>query len=147
MLFTAPRTRVSVGVALAAVLVAGCGTPAASSASRTAATAGDAQVIQVRATEFGFAPSSIQVTAGKPVRLVLTNGGQIEHDLRVDKVPATGVKLSEVGHGHAGEVAAHTEKGTQAWVEFTPTKAGTYELACTITGHKEAGMKGELVVA
>lgn len=143
-------TRIRIGIALAAAaLVAGCGTQRATpSPAGGAPPAGDAQVVQVRATEFGFSPGTIRVTAGQPVRLVLTNGGQIEHDLRVEKVPASGIKLSEAGHGHgAGEVAAHTEKGTQAWVEFTPTKPGTYELVCTIAGHKDAGMKGQLVVA
>jgi uncharacterized cupredoxin-like copper-binding protein len=136
------------------VLAAGCGralAPSAggSSAPATAATGGgETQVIQVRASEFGFSPSTIQVAAGKPVRLVLANTGQIEHDLRVEKIPATGLKLSEAGHGHgATEVVAHAEQGKEAWVEFTPTRAGRYELNCTISGHKEAGMKGTFIVA
>jgi uncharacterized cupredoxin-like copper-binding protein len=127
-----------------AALAAGCGARAAPAASAVAA---GTQVVQVRATEFGFAPDTIRVTAGVPVRLVLTNAGQIEHDLRVDRVPATGVRASARGHGHGGEVAAHAEKGQQAWVEFTPTTPGTYDLTCTISGHKEAGMTGALVVS
>ncbi|TMW73916.1 plastocyanin/azurin family copper-binding protein [Alteribacter natronophilus] len=29
---------------------------------------------------------------------------------------------------------------------FTPLKTGTYEFFCTIPGHKEAGMRGTLIV-
>ena len=46
-----------------------------------------------------------------------------------------------------GTTAAHTDKGPQAWVEFTPTKAGTYALNCTIAGHRGAGMAGTLIVS
>jgi len=39
-----------------------------------------------------------------------------------------------------------TSPGDSATIEFTPTKAGTYEFFCTTAGHKEAGMIGTLVV-
>ncbi len=130
-----------------ALLIAGCGRAANPAAPAAAAEHADVQVVQVRATEFGFTPSTIEVAAGKPVRLVLTNEGQVEHDLQVDKLPAAGVHASESAHGHGKLVAAHAEKGGQAWVEFTPTRAGTFDLSCTIAGHKEAGMKGRLIVA
>lgn len=145
------RTMLSAVIGVLALLAAGCGraavpaTPASSVSLEEHETA-DAQVVQVRASEFGFTPNTIQVAAGMPVRLVLTNGGLVEHDIQVDKLPATGIHVSESAHGHGNLVAAHAEKGAQAWVEFTPTKAGTYDLSCTISGHKAAGMKGKLVV-
>ena len=144
-------------IGVLALLAAGCGraavpaVPAAPAAPASSVSLGEyepaeAQVVQVRASEFGFTPNTIQVAAGRPVRLVLTNAGQVEHDIQVDKLPATGIHVSERSRGHGNLVAAHAEKGTQAWVEFTPTRAGTYDLSCTISGHKAAGMKGKLVV-
>lgn len=50
------------------------------------------------------------------------------------------------GHHDDGVIAAHAEPGTTATVLFTPTEAGVFEFACTIPGHKEAGMVGKLVV-
>ena len=51
------------------------------------------------------------------------------------------------GGGHEADVvAAHAIAGTNASVIFTPTEAGVYEFACTLPGHKEAGMVGKLIV-
>jgi uncharacterized cupredoxin-like copper-binding protein len=36
--------------------------------------------------------------------------------------------------------------GQSATLDFTPSKPGTYEFWCTVPGHKEAGMRGTLVV-
>jgi uncharacterized cupredoxin-like copper-binding protein len=101
----------------------------------------------VRASEFRFEDSTIRVPAGKPVRLTLANSGAIEHDLVVERLPAKDVRAGgAAGHGHGDQVAAHAAAGKQAWVQFTPTKTGSYEIVCTVAGHKEAGMRGTLVV-
>ena len=71
------------------------------------------------------------------------NAADHSHDL----VPSTGGAAgSAAGHGHASEVATHAAAGTQAWVEFTPTRKGTYDVDCTVAGHREAGMQGKLIV-
>jgi uncharacterized cupredoxin-like copper-binding protein len=111
-------------------VVAGCGTAA----------------IAVQAMEYRFAPETIRVAAGQPVRLVLTNAGQLEHDLVVERLPAKGVRAPGGQHGHGGEVAAHALPGRQAWVELTPTAPGTYDVSCTVPGHKDLGMRGTLIV-
>jgi len=36
--------------------------------------------------------------------------------------------------------------GATNTMEFTPTKPGTHEFFCAVPGHKDAGMKGTLVV-
>jgi FtsP/CotA-like multicopper oxidase with cupredoxin domain len=81
-------------------------------------------------SEWSFLPSSLQLAIGQPVTLVLDNTGQLDHDLTV---PALGVALT----ARAGKSASQT---------VTPTKEGTFELLCSIPGHKEAGMKGSMAV-
>ncbi|MBI3972994.1 MAG: multicopper oxidase domain-containing protein [Chloroflexi bacterium] len=141
---------VMIGSIVAATLLVACG-----SSTQNAAGSAAAQVITVKATEFTFGDSNLRVAANKPVRLVVANGGLIEHDWVVDKLPAKDVRtgngqmqsqMQNQGHGHADQVAAHAAPGMQAWVEFTPTKKGAYETYCSIPGHKDAGMKGTLVV-
>jgi uncharacterized cupredoxin-like copper-binding protein len=39
------------------------------------------------------------------------------------------------------------EGGEEGILEFTPTKAGEFDVICTVTGHADAGMVGTLVVS
>lgn len=90
--------------------------------------------------EFAFVPKEITVTAGQPVALTLVNKGKIEHDLHIE---ALKVKIPPAAAKMADHVLA---PGKSASVTFTPAKKGTYEFVCTVPGHKEAGMKGVLIV-
>lgn len=45
-----------------------------------------------------------------------------------------------------GTLVLHTEKGKTSSVTFKADRPGTYEFWCTISGHKELGMVGKLVV-
>ncbi len=42
--------------------------------------------------------------------------------------------------------AAVTKKDEQTSVTFTPDKGGNFDYFCTIAGHKQAGMLGQLTV-
>jgi cytochrome c oxidase subunit 2 len=86
--------------------------------------------IEVTAKEFSFNPAKLTVKAGVPARIVLKNIGSIEHDLTVDDAA---FKLT-VGIGGSKEK------------DLKADKPGTYEFHCSIAGHKDAGMKGELTV-
>ena len=92
---------------------------------------------------------------GHRVKLTLVNDGRVEHDVEVAGVPTEDIEVvgaaerhERLGGGHHddGVIAAHAEPGTTATVLFTPTEVGVFEFACTIPGHKEAGMVGKLVV-
>jgi uncharacterized cupredoxin-like copper-binding protein len=65
------------------------------------------------------------------VTLVLDNKGLVEHDLHVDAL----------------NIQVHAMAGQSAKVTVTADKAGNYDVDCTVPGHKEAGMKGAMVVA
>ncbi len=90
-----------------------------------------AQKVTVVAKEFSYTPNKITVKIGQPVQLLLDNKGVIEHDWVVDRFK---VKTGLV------------QPGKSATATFTPTAKGTFEFYCSVPGHKEAGMKGTLVV-
>ncbi len=82
--------------------------------------------IRIIATEFGYEPAQISLTAGEPVNIVLVNEGAIEHELVIKEL----------------NFHAHAEAGETVTVGFTADETGEYEFGCYIAGHYEAGMFG-----
>ena len=111
--------------------------------------------LSLLATDITFDKERIEVTAGRPVRITVNNEGVLEHDFSIMAIPHVGeVKTEEKGH-HShdmGEMDGKPEVhvaapiGGRSSVEFTPSTPGEYEFYCAVVGHKEAGMKGTLVV-
>ena len=73
----------------------------------------------------------------------------------IDKINVTDVVASDSGPaahhqmGNQPEYDLHffAKAGETANLQFTALEPGTYEIFCSIEGHKEAGMIGELIVA
>jgi len=97
-----------------------------------------------------FSPAVIEVKKGEQIRLKLTNGGELDHEL----VLAT----LEMNLKHAEEMKknpdmehddpnakrlAPKKSGDIVW-QFT--KTGEFDFSCLIPGHREAGMTGKIVV-
>ena len=91
--------------------------------------------LHVKSGEFTFAPKSLTMHAGEPTRIELENEGAVEHSLVVAAPDGKGDWI----HLHA--LARASDAGT-----FRIDRAGKYPVLCTIAGHTEAGMIGELVV-
>lgn len=111
-----------------------------------------AQAFTIQASEFNYKPNMIEVKAGKLVRLTFRNGGTMEHDFSIMEIPVT-FKSKPPSSGHdmshvSKEPQLHVSavNGRSTTLEFTPTQAGTYEIFCTVAGHKDAGMTARLVV-
>lgn len=119
-----------VGVVLA---VAGCQRAAQSPVPRTAGE-GTMQVVNVVAKEFAFEPKEIKVNAGM-AKFVVRNEGAVEHDFEI-------VGVDEHGVEHEAKLIRPSE-AREVEVELKP---GTYQVVCTVAGHKEAGMAATIVV-
>lgn len=118
------------GVVLA---VAGCQRVAQPPAQRTVEE-GTAQVVNVVAKEFAFEPKEIKLHAGM-TKIVVRNNGAVEHDFEI-------VGVAEHGAEHEGKLIQPNE-AREVEVEL---KLGTYQVVCTVAGHKEAGMVAAIVV-
>lgn len=84
--------------------------------------------ILVEADEYEFDPDMITAPAGA-VTFVLRNVGSLEHDLTIDEAD---FKLRAL--------AGQTE------TDSVDLAAGTYEVYCSVAGHRAAGMEGTLTV-
>ena len=110
--------------------------------------------ITVEASDFAYDPASITIPAGQPVTLTLMNTGAVEHDFVIDTIQVTDVEASESGPAqhHQMDEADYdlhffARAGESAVLKFTALEPGTYEIFCSIEGHKQAGMIGTLIVS
>lgn len=92
--------------------------------------------IVIGMTEYAFLPSTIEVTAGERVRLVVRNTGRLEHDLVAgDRGRALGL------------TPVHLAPGTTASQDWTaPSEPVELRITCTVLGHEALGMVARLIV-
>lgn len=115
--------------------------------------AGPAQTVVAR--EMAYVPIEVKGVVGRPVTIQLKNEGLLEHDFNVLGIRASGVKAVDAGvssahgsaHGSAPE-AVHVAAGPgkTGTLTFTPLAPGEFPVACSVPGHREAGMVGTLTV-
>ena len=89
--------------------------------------------VRIVAHEFAFDPMVLSVPANRPFTLVLDNTeGVVEHDV---DVPALG----------GLHIHAMPRSEARSTIVITAS-AGNYVFACTLPGHRAAGMRGTIVV-
>jgi uncharacterized cupredoxin-like copper-binding protein len=115
--------------------------------------AAEAAQITVTMKEFAFEPDSITVSAGTPVEITLVNEGAVEHDFAIEIIPVENIVTEgsmgdhEMTDEHSDfDLHTATAVNQTSVLRFTPTEPGTYQIICSVPGHKEAGMIAELIV-
>ena len=116
------RVATAAGALALALALAGCGGSAASGAA-----AGE---MNLKATDFAYAPAKANLSGPGQIKVTLQNQGLVEHDFTIE--------------GVQGQLLV--KPNTTGTATFAIPKAGTYTYTCTVQGHKEAGMKGTLTV-
>ncbi|NHC37853.1 biphenyl 2,3-dioxygenase [Scytonema millei VB511283] len=100
--------------------------------------------------ELKFVPDSLDLSAFKRYKLILTNPSPQKHYFTA-KDFADGIWTQKVEAGNVEIKGAIHElelkPGAKAEWVFVPLKSGKYALRCPIPGHTEAGMKGNIAIA
>lgn len=97
-----------------------------------------------------FVPDRLEIRRGEQVRFVLRNIGELEHEFVLAtteenlKHAEAMRKRSDMEHTEPNARRVAPKKTSELDWKFT--KAGQFEFACLITGHREAGMFGVLEV-
>lgn len=109
------------------------------------------RTVEIRMTDdMRFAPAHISVKLGETLRLVAINAGQILHEIVIGtpeelaEHAALMQKFPDMDHDEP--YMAHVDPGQRGEIIWTFNRAGSFEFACLIPGHFEAGMKGTLTV-
>ena len=98
------------------------------------------QEVSLRLGDYRYTPDTIEVQAGRPVVLTLTN---------TDALTPHNFTLQDAAAGLA--IDTNISAGTTAVVNFTPVKPGAYTFYCNkklpfMRSHRERGMEGTLRV-
>jgi uncharacterized cupredoxin-like copper-binding protein len=102
--------------------------------------------VDVALTDFGFESSLTSFQVGTPYHFVVTNKGNVPHEIMIVKPVEAGMMDMEEMDAMA---LAHIEGedlpvGATAPMDYTftePAQLGALEFACHIEGHYEQGMK------
>lgn len=101
--------------------------------------------------EMRFIPDRVTVAKGETVRFVVANKGATKHEMvlgtadELAKHAELMRKFPNMEHDDPNAVAV--EPGKTGALVWRFDNAGTFEFACLVPGHFEAGMKGSLTVA
>jgi plastocyanin len=144
------------GVAFAALLVAGCGSSSSSTSSGSSTPAAPAET-STKSTSSTPAPASGGTSAGQTLSLAANPEGELKYNTtsltaKAGKVSIDFTNMASLAHNVTIESSSGTNVGA------TPTfqggsktlsvtlKPGTYKFFCSVPGHRQAGMEGTLTV-
>lgn len=97
-----------------------------------------------------FTPDAITVKQGETIRFVVKNDGKQLHEVVIgtkkvlDEHAALMVKFPNMEHDEP--YMAHVAAGKSQNLVWTFNRAGTFDFACLIAGHYQAGMVGKITV-
>jgi uncharacterized cupredoxin-like copper-binding protein len=114
-----------------------------------------ARTIEIKMEEgsgtMAYTPSRVEVKKGEQIRFVISNTGELAHEFLLDSVEHNAKhkiamqKNPEMDHDDPNGKRLEPKKTSEILWKFD--KEGTFEFACLIPGHYEAGMHGVVVVA
>jgi uncharacterized cupredoxin-like copper-binding protein len=112
------------------------------------------RVVQVTMHEgngtMGFDPPALEVKRGEQIKFVITNGGALPHEFILAnekdnlKHGALMQKFPDMQHDDPNGKSVEPKAKSEILWRFS--KPGTFEYACLIPGHREAGMIGKVTV-
>lgn len=97
-----------------------------------------------------FTPERISVKRGETVRLRVANKGQVMHEIvlgtpaSLDEHAQMMLKFPTMEHGEP--YMAHVSPGKSGDLVWNFNREGSFDFACLIPGHYQAGMTGTITV-
>jgi uncharacterized cupredoxin-like copper-binding protein len=97
-----------------------------------------------------FTPDHLDVKKGEQVHFIIQNKGALKHEFMLasvadnDKHAKLMMKYPDMEHDDPN--AKSVDPGKTAEILWRFSKGGTFEFACLIPGHREAGMRGTVTV-
>jgi len=107
------------------------------------------ETVTVVMSDYAYTPQSLVFRQDRPVKLVIENRGSQKHYFTAEAF-FQAIATRKVQSNSDGEIKApyfsaiEVYPGRSLDLYFVPVTAGRYPLHCTIAGHADLGMTGEL---
>ncbi len=107
--------------------------------------------ITILMTDYAFSPAVLILHAGVPYKLRIENRGTVKHYF-VSEAFFKAIATRKVQSNTDGEIKApyfsalEVFPGRSLDLYFIPVRKGDYALRCTISGHAERGMVGQIAI-
>jgi len=145
------RISLALTAGLAVLVLAGCGGDDAPEAATDWTITGT--------NALAFEPEEFAVPAGEEVTVTFTSEPSVEHDLVIEGV-GMAASVGDEGHGDGEEHAmddahamddddlhvAHADASETVTATFVVDEPGTYQVYCSVPGHRQSGMEATLTV-
>lgn len=118
---------------------------ALTSSARAAPDWGNAQEVDVRLSNFAFAPDKIELRSGEAYRLHLVNAASGGHNFDAGKF-FTAAQIAPSDAGKIVKGSIELKAGATADIRLVAPAPGSYKLHCSHFMHSAFGMTGEIVV-
>jgi uncharacterized cupredoxin-like copper-binding protein len=98
-----------------------------------------------------FRPDSIRVKRGETIRFLVRNAGKVKHEMVLGTIKELKEhaelmrKFPEMEHADPNQVGV--DPGMTGELVWQFTRDGTFDFACLVPGHFEAGMVGKVRVS
>lgn len=97
-----------------------------------------------------FTPEMLTIKQGETIRFVARNDGQVLHEFVLGTTETNDehaqMMIKFPGMEHDEPYMAHVNGGQSGEIIWTFNRAGTFDFACLIAGHYQAGMRGAITV-
>ena len=100
--------------------------------------------------EYLYEPRDLAIAAGETIRFEIVNDGENPHEFVLDTMPKNAehmelmAKFPEMEHDDPN--AVRLEPGEKGSIIWTFSNSGSFEFACLMPGHYEAGMRSPVTV-
>ncbi|MBT2668916.1 cupredoxin domain-containing protein [Bacillus sp. ISL-4] len=102
--------------------------------------------LEIKAIDFRYEPGNISINQGEEYEFTLKNDGKDEHDINIVSRDEFYKNNNAENFHREGNFHIYAKAGESVSAKINSLPAGNYIFYCTIPGHKEAGMIGEIKV-
>ena len=112
------------------------------------------ETLTIELDDFSFSPPTLTLKAGQPYRLVVKNVGKLDHYYTAPAFfRSVAWRKVQTPKPNGGEIKAPYFTAVEAYKDggivelfFVTVNKGTFEVECTIEGHRLKGMHGTIIV-